>query len=447
MPDTFTFDSNTVADIDHFEYGWDEATKERVDADALGGKASVTLTPLGDGPRDLFVRSVDRAGLRSEPQQYHFYVRAGTGALARWAFEGNAKDDAFLGDRDGALSGKSTYAPGAVGSGIRLDAATQAHVTAPNTLRTDASFSVSAWAKVDFAGGARAIVSQDGTKFSGFVLWYRPENGGHWVFGMANGDDVYRGTDMAISSGLAQVGVWTHLTGVYDAAGKKLTLYVNGVQAGVATRTVPSWNAPARCRSGRPCGTGRPRSTTSPASIDEVQLYDRILSAAEVRAAVSTDNVQVGHWKFDETNGTTAINAVQGGDLGVLAPGASFGPGAVNNGVKLDGVKGQVSTSGPAVRTDRSFSVAAWVKLDPGADRTQPFTAVSQDGNEVSGFLLQYRPENGGKWQFLTPGADKTDAQNQEFVFSADVAASDTWTHLTGVYDEHGQADPAVRQR
>ena len=34
----------------------------------------------------------------------------------------------------------------------------------------------------------------------------------------------------------------------------------------------------------------------------------------------------------------------------------------------------------------------------------------------MSGFLLQYRPEQNGKWQFLLPGADKTDAQNQEFV-------------------------------
>jgi hypothetical protein len=82
VPDTFTFDAAGVTDIDHFQYGWDSMTPIRVDADALGGRASVTLTPPGDGPRDLYVRSVDRAGHRSPITLYHFLVGAGVGGGA-----------------------------------------------------------------------------------------------------------------------------------------------------------------------------------------------------------------------------------------------------------------------------------------------------------------------------------------------------------------------------
>jgi hypothetical protein len=39
---------------------------------------------------------------------------------------------------------------------------------------------------------------------------------------------------------------------------------------------------------------------------------------------VGRDNVQAGHWAFDEATGTTARNAVDGGDMAVLANGAAF---------------------------------------------------------------------------------------------------------------------------
>jgi hypothetical protein len=73
-PGTFTFGANGVGDIDHYLYGWEEPPTTKVDADALGGNASVTSAPPGAGPRNLYVVSVDRAGHRS-PTRVH-QVRA-----------------------------------------------------------------------------------------------------------------------------------------------------------------------------------------------------------------------------------------------------------------------------------------------------------------------------------------------------------------------------------
>src|SRR6266487_4289662 len=437
VPDAFTFKANGVTDVDHYLYGWSRPPATSVDADALGGKAVVTLTPPGDGPRDLFVQSVDRAENKSPTAVYHFYVRAGNGPLAQWSFEGNARDDAFLGDRDGTLIGGVTYGGGAVGSAVRLDG-TGAYVTAPNTVRTDVGFSVMAWVRLERGDVARAVVSQDGTVYAGFDLWYRPENGGKWVFGMANADAGLPGVDMAVSTAPAQLNTWTQLTGVFDATSRQLRLYVNGVLSGTAARTVAGWNAAGPLRIGRTLWFGG-ATDYWPGSIDEVAIYDRVLSDAEVRDVVGQTNVQVGYWKFDDdptvhgVPNRTARNEVPDGDMGVLSNGATFtSQGAVNGAVSLDGVDDVVSTNGPAVRTDQSFSVAAWVRLAQ-AD-TAPHAAVSQDGTSFNGFTMGYRPENGGRWAFGMPNSDLSDAST-DVAWSAAPAQANTWTHLTGVYD------------
>ncbi|MEV4756132.1 LamG domain-containing protein [Micromonospora sp. NPDC049559] len=431
VPDQFTFDAAGVADIDHYLYGWQDPPSTSVDATALGGPATVTLAPSGDGPRDLYVQSVDRAGHRSPTRVYHFYVRAGNGPYAQWPLEGSTEDTAFLGDRDGTLTGGATYGAGAVGTGLKFDGGPGV-VTAPNAVRTDTSFSVSAWVRLDAGGFARAAVSQDGTAFAGFDLWYRPENGGKWVFGLPLADSGAAGADMAWSAAPAQLGVWTQLTGIYDAPRKQLKLYVDGVLSGTATRTANPWHAGGSVRVGQTLWNGALVDNWV-GSVDEVQLYDRVVTDAEVAAAVSRDNVQVGYWRFDDEVGTTtAVNAVAGGEMAVLATGATLvADGAVKGAVRFDGTQGYATTNKPAFRTDQSFSVAAWVNL---SDRNVPRAVLSQDGTNAAGFGLWYRPENGGRWVFAMPQSDGTAAAS-DLVSSSVPAETGVWTHLVGVYD------------
>lgn len=448
VPDTFTFTARDAAgvtpDIDHFYYGWSDPPTSKVDADALGGKASVALAPPGDGPRDLYVQSADRADNRSQTTVHHIYVRAGNGPLARWPLDGDARDAAFLGDRDGTLAGGAGYTTGAVGSALRLDGQS-GYLTAPNAVHTDASFTVSAWVRLDSGGFARAAVSQDGTNFSGFVLWYRPDNGGHWVFGMARSDAAYNGTDMATSAAPATPHAWTQLTGVYDAAAAQLRLYVNGELAGTAARTVPAWNAAGPVRIGRTMWNGAAGVDYWPGAVDEVGLYDRALTGAEVLAAVSGDNVQSGQWKFDESpaDGRTARNAVPDGEMMVLGGDAAFtgpGGGVVGGGLRLNAAGGQdgyAATGGPVLRTDQSFSVAAWVNLANPPTGGNTRTALSVDGAVNSAFFLGYRDKpTGPVWELYLPSADTGTPRPADDVLQSTVPArANEPTHLAAVYD------------
>lgn len=445
VPGTFTFTPNFEAgelqDIDHYRYGWDASAPEKAEADALNGSVSVPLTPPGDGPRDLYVYSADRAGRLSPVTVHHFYVRSGNGPLAQYSFEGDTKDTAFLGSRDGTPSGGTSYIPGAVGNAINLDAATTGHVKAPNTVNTTASFSVSAWVKLDSPTGARAIISQDGGLFAGYALWHRIDSEGvsRWVFGLTKGDKVDAGVDMAWSAEPAIAGVWTHVTGVYDAPAKKVRVFVNGVHAGEVARTSPSWNATGQVQIGRVLWNGN-NVDPWPGAIDEVSIWDRALSETEVRTAVSRDNVQVGHWRFDEPNGLTAANNVSGGAAGVLIGGASFTtPGIVDGSLRLDGATGAVTMGGPLVRTDRSFTVAAWVELSKQIPANTAVTMLSQDGQHCNGFALHYRPNPGspdtGRWWMLLPNTDEPLPAANTMVGSSIPAKVGQRAHVAAVYD------------
>jgi hypothetical protein len=58
-----------------------------------------------------------------------------------------------------------------------------------------------------------------------------------------------------------------------------------------------------------------------------------------------------------------------------------------------DGTTGYGTTSGPVVRTDASFSVAAWVRLpntDDGSLPAHVCTVLSQAGVHQTGFQLYY---------------------------------------------------------
>ncbi|UVS81293.1 LamG domain-containing protein [Actinokineospora sp. UTMC 2448] len=443
IADVFTFRSGGVSDIDHYLYGWSTPPSQKVEATSLGGPAYPSIAPPGDGPRTLYVQSVDRAGHKSDVVSYRIYVRAGNGAYAQWSFEGNADDSAFLGDRHGTVEGSVAYVPGATGTGARFDGASA--VVAPNAVRTDTGFSVSAWVRPEnITAGGRAVAAQQGDQASGWFLNYRDTAvGKRWSFMLADSDRADATGTLAVSQHAPQEGVWTHLTGVFDKDNQRVLLYVNGEL--VDTEALPQgfvpWHAPGRVLIGKEKWNG---IQTNPwlGAIDEVQVFDRVLSDSEVRAAVARSNVQVGHWRFDDERvvdgqpNQTARNTVEGGDAATLAGGAVFTAdsavaGTGHGSVSLDGVDDHLTTSRNAVRTDHSFTVGAYVKLaQTGGARA----IASQDGQRNAGFALWYRD---GKWVFALPHADSDTSTGWDAATApqnADATLNE-WVHVMGVYD------------
>lgn len=80
QPGRFTFLPGASADTDitGYRYGIDQPSPGTAVATGAGGatglSATVTAAPPSDGPHDMFVQAVDRAGNVSDPTDYHFFV-------------------------------------------------------------------------------------------------------------------------------------------------------------------------------------------------------------------------------------------------------------------------------------------------------------------------------------------------------------------------------------
>jgi hypothetical protein len=148
--------------------------------------------------------------------------------------------------------------------------------------------------------------------------------------------------------------------------------------------------------------------------------------------ANASDNLALA-MPFDDNAGTTArdlsgrVPALDGTVNGATWTSA----GRYNSAVSFNGTSNYVATSGPAVATNASFSVSAWVYM------TNLFGhrgIVSQDGQAASGFMLKYDPSV-ARFVFMMPS---TDINNPAVVQASSTTAvsTDTWYHLAGVYDD-----------
>ncbi len=79
IPGTFTFTASGMSDVASYQWGLDATPSTVVNASALGGTGTATVTPPSDGPHVVNVRSQDRAGNQSPIYAYHFF--AGPGGL------------------------------------------------------------------------------------------------------------------------------------------------------------------------------------------------------------------------------------------------------------------------------------------------------------------------------------------------------------------------------
>ncbi|WP_152628359.1 LamG-like jellyroll fold domain-containing protein [Streptacidiphilus neutrinimicus] len=116
-----------------------------------------------------------------------------------------------------------------------LDGSTGSLNTTGPAVTTSQDFTVSAWVNpqaVTSAGGA--VLSQDGSHNSGFVLFASPSG---WQFCMAKADTGPWNDDCAASTIGVHLGAWIHLTATYDHNTGKTALYLNGVSDASGTHT------------------------------------------------------------------------------------------------------------------------------------------------------------------------------------------------------------------
>jgi hypothetical protein len=168
-----------------------------------------------------------------------------------------------------------------------------------------------------------------------------------------------------------------------------------------------------------------------------------------------------GIWQMDEGAGSTAADSsgaaeplplnLYGAAGWAAGPHELFGSRDGDNALLLNGTSSRAETLSPVANTDGAFVVSAHVYLDENADLARAHTALSQDGNHVSAFMLGYRPgcatqnPSKGCWAFSMYGPDRdTDVFTRRAV-SLFPATRGQWVHLVGAYDSRNGQPGYVR--
>ncbi|MEU8111986.1 LamG-like jellyroll fold domain-containing protein [Micromonospora sp. NPDC048947] len=448
----FTFSANGAADVYDYVYRVDGGAEQVVRATTLGGSATVWVTPDSIGENVLSVRSRDQAGNSTDAYDYVFLVDSPSGVKAHWAINegtGTTLANSVEGGQSATLTANPYWADSRLRGAhrsrgkdwaVKLRGAADYASTSSSVIDTSRSFSVAAWVRADAVGGV--VVSQPGTNKSPFELQYFPTKQ-RWCFVTYGSDYASAGATAApaCTTDPVQVGVWTHLTGVYDAgAANQLSLYVNGVRKGTGS-TSPVWSSSGPLL----IGAGRAGLLTGwfNGPISEVRVWDRVVDP-DIDLRPLVEPVLVGQWEMEDYDYDAPRQEADGSGyqrpLNLSdAPSADWSATAGYNfssGLAVDGLSGQAVTAAPVLRTDQSYTVSAWARWNGGVG---PRTVMAQDGGQISGFFLTCRNDPSGrpKWSLLSRTIDSTSSSSR-IVYGSDCVAN-SWVHLTAVQDVTAQ--------
>jgi hypothetical protein len=205
-----------------------------------------------------------------------------TDVKAHYAFEGNAQDSSGSGNHGTATA--LSYVAGKVGSQAAQLNGTSSYISIPRSVTDD--FTVALWVKTtDTAGTANAqwwsgkgLV--DGEVGGGGADWGTAIVNGKFVIGIGSGS----GDTTVASSVNINDGAWHHLAATRNNSSGAVAVYVDGVLRGSGTGATGSRTFPANLR----IGSLQTGNNFLNGTLDDVRLYDRILTAGEITALMGT---------------------------------------------------------------------------------------------------------------------------------------------------------------
>ncbi len=311
------------------------------------------------------------------------------GLVGYWAFDeatsSTATDYSGRGNT-GSITGTPNWVPGKHGSALDLVTANSNGVNlgTPASLNITSSFTVLAWIKPRSGGGSNfgRIFDKTDAGSSGFRFLVDNST-------VTNGLNLTtNGSGGVVSSANAlKLNQWQLVAVTYTTGTNAVVLYVNGVSVGSGSVTAPASSAAVTAYIGR-----RASDTTRnyDGAIDDVRVYTRALSVAEIGALYKSGEVRinsvqgstitnglVGRWTFDggAMNWTSATagtaydisGAGNNGTLTNMSRSLSSVIGKIGQGVWFDGSNDTISLNsknGFATGSGASWSIAGWAKPD-----------------------------------------------------------------------------------
>jgi len=309
------------------------------------------------------------------------------GLVGYWGMEeggGDTAYDASLYSNDGTLTNNPTWTTGVNplsggdpgGNALEFDG-TNDYVDcgSDGSLNFVDEITVEAWVKSNDISSWKSIFDRGWNR--NWHLSFRTSKISFRAWDVDGGLNGFEGNTVLES------GVWYHVVAVYNDSEKKVYFYLNGNSDGGGTfaksMNNTGWQTPFIGAYG--VGT----DFNFDGSIDEVKIFNRTLSAAEVRYHYNRGG-PVGYWKFDEGNGQTAFDS-SGSNDGTLGTGSSvdasdpaWTTGMHGTALSFDGQDDYVSVAdSSSLDITDAITLEAWVKKDT----TKNQAILSKDVYEV----------------------------------------------------------------
>ena len=219
-----------------------------------------------------------------------------SGLVGLWSFDGadvnwntnKATDRSGQGNSGNITNMSTSTAPiiGKLGQALNFDGVNDyIDVGNPAILRLTSSYTLSAWAKTN---NSSAIADDDivakgqNTTLAYLMNFNKIDTGTGLFLCLASPDGLVANSGLRYSATVLELGQWYHVSCVYNAAIPSLDIYVNGkLDNGTLVNSVPSsiFNTGDNVVVGFPRGAG----LYWLGSIDDVRIYNRALSATEVK--------------------------------------------------------------------------------------------------------------------------------------------------------------------
>ncbi|MFH0952995.1 MAG: LamG-like jellyroll fold domain-containing protein, partial [Verrucomicrobiota bacterium] len=361
---------------------------------------------------------------------------------------------------DGRVFEASVLKQGVRGWGLEFDGENDyIEVPASKSLDIEGPLTIAMWVKLRALTSAQGLVTrlnyEPGADIERSYSFYLEGTG--WesadapVWGPSlqlsssgNGAELYQ----VLTARRPAYGQWTHVAATWDGspnAGAKI--YLDGVECPlVTTRQSFSGTRIARCAQALRIGAKGNGGWFYNGAMDEVRIYNRAISSAEVdalykqrgsaSAGVDLQRGLVLHYAFDRDGGGVVTDQSGQGNDGRVSGAKHTSRGVSGGACEFDGVKDQITVgTESSLNFTGPFSVSAWVN---------PY--------DIGGFGSQYRTIF-GKWKDWSPGdVDLRQyafgyqlggrlhmaigaGRPREAVLSQATLATGRWQHVAGVYD------------
>jgi hypothetical protein len=236
-------------------------------------------TAASDGAHTLTAVARDAAGNTSSASVAVTVANGIPGLVAAYNFDegaGSVLSDISGNGNDGTIR-RATYVGGRTGSALSFDGTSYVTILDNPSLDLTSGMTLEAWVRPTLTGNIRPVIYKERSVGASYALFSANSNSGRPAGSIRTSLDRTVTAPSAIPSS-----TWTHLALTYD--GTTVRLFVNGVQVSSTAASGPI-----------AVGSGVLRIGAAPNSsdyfrglIDDVRIYDRALSPAQIQVDMTT---------------------------------------------------------------------------------------------------------------------------------------------------------------